>query len=46
MTGHAWLDVIISVSAALVLSWLALIVALAIRRPKWQPAQGSPATAS
>lgn len=34
MTGHAWLDVIISVSAALVLSWLALIVALAIRRPK------------
>ena len=34
MTSHAWLDVIISVSAALVLSWLALIVALAIRRPK------------
>ena len=34
MTGHAWLDVIISVSAALVLSWLALIVALAIGRPK------------
>ena len=34
MTGHAWLDVIISVSAALVLSWLALIVALVIRRPK------------
>ena len=34
MKGHAWLDVIISVSAALVLSWLALIVAFAIRRPK------------
>jgi uncharacterized membrane protein YkvA (DUF1232 family) len=34
MTGHVWLDVIISVSAALLLSWLALIVALAIRRPK------------
>ena len=34
MTGHAWLNVIISVGAALVLSWLALIVALAIRRPK------------
>jgi uncharacterized membrane protein YkvA (DUF1232 family) len=34
MTGHVWLDVIISVTAALLLSWLALIVALAIRRPK------------
>jgi uncharacterized membrane protein YkvA (DUF1232 family) len=34
MTSHVWLDVIISVSAALLLSWLALIVALAIRRPK------------
>jgi uncharacterized membrane protein YkvA (DUF1232 family) len=34
MTGHAWLDVIISVTAALLLSWLALILALAIRRPK------------
>jgi hypothetical protein len=30
MTSHVWLDVIISVSAALLLSWLALIVALAI----------------
>ena len=34
MTGHLWLDVIISVAAALLLSWLALIVALAIRRPR------------
>ena len=34
MTGHTWLDVIISVTAALLLSWLALIAALAIRRPK------------
>lgn len=34
MTGHVWLDVIISVTAALLLSWLALIIALAIRRPK------------
>ena len=34
MTGHLWLDVIISVTAALVLSWLALILSLAIRRPK------------
>jgi hypothetical protein len=34
MTDHVWLDVIISVTAALLLSWLALIVALAIRRPK------------
>jgi uncharacterized membrane protein YkvA (DUF1232 family) len=34
MTGQAWLDVIISVVAALLLSWLALIITLAIRRPK------------
>jgi uncharacterized membrane protein YkvA (DUF1232 family) len=34
MTGHTWLDVIISVTAALLLSWLALVIALAIRRPK------------
>ena len=34
MTGHAWLDVVISVIAALLLSWLALILALALRRPK------------
>jgi hypothetical protein len=34
MTGQTWLDVIISVTAAVLLSWLALIIALAIRRPK------------
>jgi uncharacterized membrane protein YkvA (DUF1232 family) len=34
MTGHAWLDVIISVTAGLALFWVALILALAIRRPK------------
>ena len=34
MTGHVWLDVIISVAAALLMSWLALITALAVRRPK------------
>ena len=34
MTGRIWLDVIISLIAALVLSWLALVIALAIRRPK------------
>ena len=34
MTGYAWLDVIISLAAALLLSWLALIVVLAIRRPQ------------
>jgi len=34
MTGHAWLDVIIAVVAALLLTWLALIITLAIRRPK------------
>jgi uncharacterized membrane protein YkvA (DUF1232 family) len=34
MTGHVWLDVIISVTAALLLSWLALTLALVIRRPK------------
>jgi uncharacterized membrane protein YkvA (DUF1232 family) len=34
MTGHAWLDLVIGVIAALLLSWLTLILALAIRRPK------------
>jgi uncharacterized membrane protein YkvA (DUF1232 family) len=34
MTGHLWLDVIISVATALLLAWLALILALVIRRPK------------
>ena len=34
MTGHAWLDVLISVAAALLLSWLALIITLAVGRPR------------
>jgi hypothetical protein len=34
MTGHVWLDVIISLIAILLLPWLVLIVALAIRRAK------------
>jgi uncharacterized membrane protein YkvA (DUF1232 family) len=34
MTGYGWLDVIIAVVAALLLTWLALIITLAIRRPK------------
>jgi uncharacterized membrane protein YkvA (DUF1232 family) len=34
MTGHVWLDLVIGVIAALLFSWLALILALAIRRPK------------
>ena len=34
MTGRIWLDVIISFAAAVLLSWLALVIALAVRRPK------------
>jgi uncharacterized membrane protein YkvA (DUF1232 family) len=34
MTGHTWVDVVISVTAALLLSWLALILALVTRRPQ------------
>jgi uncharacterized membrane protein YkvA (DUF1232 family) len=34
MTDRPWLDVVISVTAALLLCWLALVVTLAIRRPK------------
>jgi uncharacterized membrane protein YkvA (DUF1232 family) len=34
MTGRVWLDLLIGVAAALLLSWLALVIALAIRRPK------------
>ena len=34
MTGRIWLDVIVSLAAAVLLSWLALVIALAIRRPK------------
>lgn len=34
MTDHPWLDVVISVAVALLLCWLALVITLAIRRPK------------
>jgi uncharacterized membrane protein YkvA (DUF1232 family) len=34
VTSRIWLDVIVGVAAALLLSWLALMIALAIRRPK------------
>jgi uncharacterized membrane protein YkvA (DUF1232 family) len=34
VTGRIWLDLIIGSTAALLLSWLALVIALAIRRPK------------
>jgi uncharacterized membrane protein YkvA (DUF1232 family) len=34
VTGQIWLDVIVGVAATLLLSWLALVIALAIRRPK------------
>jgi len=34
VTGRVWLDLLIGVAAALLLSWLALVIALAIRRPK------------
>jgi uncharacterized membrane protein YkvA (DUF1232 family) len=34
VTGRIWLDMIIGLAAALLLSWLALVIALAIRRPK------------
>lgn len=34
MTGHTWVDVLLSIAAALLLCWLALVITLAIRRPK------------
>ena len=34
MTGRMWLDAIIGFAAAMLVSWLALVIALAIRRPK------------
>jgi uncharacterized membrane protein YkvA (DUF1232 family) len=34
MTGNGWLDVFVGIAAALLLSWLALVITLAIRRPK------------
>lgn len=34
MTGHGWLDVLIALAAALLLTWLVLLVALVIGRPR------------
>ena len=34
MTGDTWVDVLLSIAAALLLCWLALVITLAIRRPK------------
>lgn len=34
MTGHIWLDALISIAAALVLIWLALLVMMIIVRPR------------
>jgi hypothetical protein len=34
VTGRIWFDVIVGFAAALLLSWLALVIALVIRRPK------------
>lgn len=34
MAGHAWLDVLVGIAAALLLSWLALVITLAVGRPK------------
>ena len=34
MTCRSWLDAIISLAAVMLLSWLALVITLAIRRPK------------
>jgi uncharacterized membrane protein YkvA (DUF1232 family) len=34
VTGRIWLDLIIGFTAAVLLSWIALVIALAIRRPK------------
>jgi uncharacterized membrane protein YkvA (DUF1232 family) len=34
MTGHLWLDVLIGIGVALLLTWLLLVVALAVGRPQ------------
>jgi uncharacterized membrane protein YkvA (DUF1232 family) len=34
MTGHIWVDVLIGVAFAMLLSWLLLVVALAVGRPE------------
>lgn len=36
MTGHTWLDVVLGVVVAVALTWLLLVVALAVGRPKGQ----------
>jgi hypothetical protein len=40
MAGHAWLDVLVGIAAALLLSWLALVITLAVGRPKGGAAEG------
>ena len=32
--GNSWLDVLVGIAAALLLPWLALVITLAVRRPK------------
>ena len=34
MTGHLWLDIMISIAAALLIIWLALVITLAVLRPR------------
>jgi uncharacterized membrane protein YkvA (DUF1232 family) len=34
MTGHLWLDIMISIAAALLIVWLVLVIALAVLRPR------------
>lgn len=34
MTGHTWLDVVLGALAALALTWLLLVIALAVGRPR------------
>jgi hypothetical protein len=34
MTGHRWMDVVIGIAVALLATWLLLVVAVAIGRPK------------
>jgi hypothetical protein len=42
VTGRSWLDAIISLAAVMLLSWLALVITLAIRRPKGDLLKESP----
>src|SRR4030095_1733090 len=34
MTGHIWVDILIGVAVALLLTWVLLVVALAVGRPQ------------